>query len=253
MKNSKKHSLFALLQANSQRAAYPITSKVNAKDPNVTDIYVYDVIDADWGASAKDLIIALNSTTTNTIHLHINSPGGDVFEARAMITALKGYQGQIVSYIDGLAASAASYLALSAAEVNIADGAFFMIHKAWMFSMGNADEFAKSAELLNKVDGSIAAEYAKKTGKPVEDMMDLMAAETWFTSEEAKAMGFADAITSDSSTSNRASFDVSAYLNAPEQLKNGQTSPNNSAAIDASAQQHWDELNRRATLYQRVA
>lgn len=249
----KRSGLMALLQANSKRSPNAIHAKVNAINPDITDIYIYDVIDCDWGANAKDLIVAINGTTTGTIHLHINSPGGDVFEARAMIAALRGFDGKIVSYIDGLAASAASYLALAADEVNATDGAFFMIHKAWMFCLGNADELKVNASLLDKVDGSIAADYAKKTGKPVDEMLTLMAAETWFTAAEAKEVGFIDNIIVDNAANNRTTFDVTAYANAPEQLKNGRDSPKDTAAIDTAAQQHWEELNRRAALYQRIA
>jgi ATP-dependent Clp protease protease subunit len=85
---------------------------------------VYDVIDSYWGASAKALVEALDAVGDKTVHLHVNSPGGDVFEARAMVSAVRARQqqgGKVISYIDGLAASAATYLALAGDQDDRAD------------------------------------------------------------------------------------------------------------------------------------
>lgn len=185
-------------------------------------IYLYDIIDPWWGVAAKDFVQALNGITAPRVHLHINSPGGDVFEARAMAAAVRSHKSHIVTHIDGLCASAATYVGIAAKEVEIAEGAFFMIHKAWALAMGNSDEMLSMADLLDKVDQSIAADYARKTGKPVEDLMALMAAETWYTAQEAKEAGFADRVAGaeaeEGDAQARALWNLAAYEKAPKAL-----------------------------------
>lgn len=191
-------------------------------DATVADVYVYDVIDSYWGASAKGLIEALASTDAKRINLRINSPGGDVFEARAMVTALRGVRAQgreVVAYVDGLAASAASYLALASDRVVMADGAFFMIHKAWSMAIGNADDLREMAGLLDKVDESIVDEYERKTKADRAQIVEWMAAETWFTASEAKTYGFVDEVTSADDTSTKArAWKLEGFENAPKSL-----------------------------------
>jgi ATP-dependent Clp protease protease subunit len=107
-------------------------------------ILLYDVIDPWWGVAAKDFIAALAGDHAPTIHLRINSPGGDVFEARAMATAIRQHKSNVIAHIDGVAASAATYIAVIAAkEVEMSDGAFFMIHQAWALAMGNCRRHAR--------------------------------------------------------------------------------------------------------------
>lgn len=139
----------------------------------------------------------MKAATGKTVHLRINSPGGDVFEARAMVAAIKDARrnGQtVIAHVDGLAASAASYIMLAADRVEIEAGAFVMIHNAWGFSIGNAEEHRATAAILEKVDGSLVADYVAKTGQSEEQIREWMAAETWFTSAEAVEHGFADAV-----------------------------------------------------------
>src|SRR5690606_23555112 len=102
-------------------------------------VWLYDVIGADaWGGiSASQFVQDVARIQAPVIHLRINSPGGDVFDARAMVTALREHPARIVAHIDGLAASAASYIALAADDVQMSDGAFLMIHNAWGIVLGN--------------------------------------------------------------------------------------------------------------------
>lgn len=182
-------------------------------------IYVYDVIDSFWGVSAADLAAQLSGITAPNIALRINSPGGDVFEARAMMTALNEHPATVTAKIDGLAASAASVLALAASSVEIAEGGFYMIHQAWTFALGNADDLRTTAELLTKVDGSLVNDYAAKTGKSADEITAWMKAETWFTAQEAVDAGFANAIMPTSGSSAKASaFNLAAYEKAPKAL-----------------------------------
>ena len=137
-----------------------------------------------------------------------------------MVTALRQHPSNIVAHVDGIAASAASYVALAANEVEISDGAFFMIHKAWTIEMGNADDLRKTAGLLDQIDDSIATDYAARTGKPKDELLAMMTSETWLTAAQAKDMGFADRIAAApaAGTDNSARWNLSAYANAPKAL-----------------------------------
>ena len=100
-------------------------------------VYIYDVIGGDWGGvGARDFVPQLVALDVDTIHLRINSPGGDVFEGRTIATALAQHPAKVIAHIDGQAASAATYVALAADEVEIAEGGFFMIHNAWTIAIG---------------------------------------------------------------------------------------------------------------------
>ena len=177
-------------------------------------IYVYDVIDDYWGISAQAFAEAMVAAAGKTVNLRINSPGGDVMAARAMVTAVRGHAGKVVAHIDGLAASAASFLALSAAEVRMTQGAFLMIHQAWTISMGNAADLREMADLLEKIDAAIAADYQRKTGKSAEQVQAWMAEETWFSADEARAEGFVDTVVDGAPAQNH--WNLAAFDKAPE-------------------------------------
>jgi len=176
------------------------------------DIYLYDAIGGWFGIEAKDMVQQINDITAPVINLRINSPGGDVFDGRAIQTALKQHKSKVIAHIDGLAASAATYVALAADEVRMSDGALFMIHKAWTLQIGNADEMRDQADLLDKVDDAIVKDYQRKTGIDQDQITDWMSAETWFTADEAKEHGFIDKIYEGEEVEG---FDLSAYQNAP--------------------------------------
>lgn len=191
---------------------------------DTTTIYVYDVIDSFWGVSASDFAREIAAVTTPNVLLRINSPGGDVFEARAMMTAIGDHPANFVAKIDGLAASAATALTLACDSVEIADGGFYMIHQAWTFAMGNADDMTATAALLGKIDDVLVAGYAEKSGKEADEVLALMKAETWFTAQEAIDAGFADKIAEPAGKNARA-FNVAAYANAPKALTELQPDP----------------------------
>ncbi|MGI4856749.1 MAG: head maturation protease, ClpP-related [Janthinobacterium lividum] len=173
----------------------PRTFQVVASDDTEATVYLYDYVVADeWdgGVCAQHFVRALADITAPVIHLRINSPGGDVFAARAMEVALRGHPAKVVAHIDGLAASAASFLAMAADEIEIAEGGFFMIHQAWTAIWGNATELREEAALLDKIDQTLVATYAQRSGQAETDIAAWMAAETWFGADEAIAVGFAD-------------------------------------------------------------
>jgi ATP-dependent Clp protease protease subunit len=211
----KLNKLMQLLKDNA-RAEGAAAIRMESADDGA-HVYVYDVIDSYWGANAAGLVEALAAAGDQTVHLHINSPGGDVFEARAMAAAVVGHKGKVVAHIDGIAASAATYLALSANEVRMTDGGLFMVHNSWTLAYGNKSELRATADLLDKIDGTIAADYSRKTGASAAQVTAWMDAETWFTAQEALDAKFVDAIDANSKGEKaQARWNLSAYANAPK-------------------------------------
>jgi ATP-dependent Clp protease, protease subunit len=172
-----------------------ILPKASSDNPT---IYIYDEIgSSDWwpAISDKDVILALEAIgRVPAIDVRINSPGGDVFMGDAIYNALNRNPAKINVYIDGLAASAASYIAMAGDSIEIAENGFLMIHNAWSIAMGNAKEFTKTAELLSKIDGNIAAIYAARSGNEASKFTELMDAETWLTANEALEMKMVDRV-----------------------------------------------------------
>lgn len=212
-------------------------------------IYLYDAIvsDAYWGGvSAIDFCRALNEIQAVTIHLRINSPGGEIFAAQAMCQAVREHPATIVAHVDGYAASAASWLALACDEVLISQGGYFMIHQAMTVAWGNAAEMKKTVDLLEKLDATLVASYVSSTGQEAQQIIDWMAAETWFNAEEAVKFGFADRI-ADGATQNLKQWNLAAYANAPALPDNKPVAPP-PVAVDAT--QH---LRRRLALVEKQA
>lgn len=190
-------------------------------------LYLYDEISF-WGIDSQEFVKEINSLDADTIHLRIDSPGGDVFGARAIATALKQHPATIIAHVDGLAASAATVIVMAADEIEIVDGGFMMIHSALSFfdilGYFNAayldtlmEDMRKERDLLAKVDGSIANDYAKRTGKEADEVLAAMKAVTWFTAQEAVDYGLANRIYDGTPKENR--FDLSGFSNVPENLK----------------------------------
>jgi ATP-dependent Clp endopeptidase proteolytic subunit ClpP len=144
--------------------------------------------------TAKSFQKELATITASQIDLHINSPGGEVFDGLTIYNLLKQHKATITTYIDGLAASIASVIALAGDQVIMAENALFMIHNPWGMAMGDAGTMRKMADSLDKVANSISLAYTSKTGKEDAAIRDFMNAETWFTAAEAQEMGFADEI-----------------------------------------------------------
>lgn len=183
-------------------------------------IYLYGVIDEYFGVSAEDIARNLDELQGKAVTMRINSPGGDVFDGRAMYASIKQH-GNVTAQIDGLAASAATYVALAAKSINMIDGGFMMIHNAWTLAFGNKKDFLEMADLLGKFDETIINDYIKKTGKSKEDLAAMMDAETWMNAEEALEMGFIDEILDGeviNSNEPANHWDLSAFDNAPKAL-----------------------------------
>lgn len=206
------------LAIDNQRGAGLAAVRCEASE-EVAHVYVSDVIDSYWGASAKMMIEALAGAGGKNIELHINSPGGDVFEGRAMAAAIVNYAGKVTAHIEGMCASAATYVALAADEVRMMEGSLFMIHNSWTMAWGDKSELRTTADLLDKIDGTIIADYMRKTGASAEQVVEWMNATTWFTAQEALDAKFIDQIETNSkgAAAAQARWNLSAYPNAPKQ------------------------------------
>jgi ATP-dependent Clp protease, protease subunit len=196
------------------KASLPAYEIKAAAAGNEATVYVYDAIGEMFGISAKQFVKDITALTADKITLRINSPGGDVFAARAMASALREHPAKVTAVVDGLAASAATTVAMAADEVIMTEGSFFMIHNAWTLAMGDAREMTKVANMLEKINEQIANDYTKRTGKEYNDVRAMMDEETWLTAEEAKAAGFADSIQAGQRAS--AMWDLSTYEKAPK-------------------------------------
>jgi ATP-dependent Clp protease, protease subunit len=213
----RPNRLFALFRANAARGEFRAEGNV---------LWLYDFIvssksDAEWlgGVDAETFVKTL-AGMTGDVQVRINSPGGDVFAGIAMANAIRGYSGGTVHvFVDGYAASAASVVATAADRVTMAAGAFQMIHRAWTIEMGNTADFLATAELLGKIDDTLAAGYADTATRRGVDadaaaFLAAMDRETWMTAEEAMFLGLADDVAEDAPKA-RAAWNLSAYSNAP--------------------------------------
>ncbi|HBX07019.1 MAG TPA: peptidase S14 [Leclercia adecarboxylata] len=162
-------------------------------------ISVFDVIGADYwgdGVTASRIAGALRSLNGADITVNINSPGGDMFEGLAIYNLLREYEGKVTVKVLGLAASAASIIAMAGDEVQIGRGAFLMIHNCWLLAMGNRHDFAELAKSLEPFDTAMADIYASRSGLDMDAVLKLMDAESYIGGSEAVEKGFADSLLS---------------------------------------------------------
>lgn len=148
-----------------------------------------------WENTAKDVVARLAEFDGGDVTVRINSGGGDVYEGLAIMNALRGYPGTITAVVEGLAASAASFIAVGGADrVVCRPNAELMIHEAWTFVDGNAETLQKTLADLDRISGNLAGIYAERTGGDADHWRGLMRAETWFSADEALAVGLVDAV-----------------------------------------------------------
>lgn len=222
-------------------------------------LYVYGVIgESFWedGITAAEVSKAVRQSKAARLNVRINSPGGDVFEGVAMAQALRDFKGELVAYVDGLAASAATLLTTAASKTLMAKGSMLMVHQAWTVAMGNADELITQAALLEKIDAQIAKQYADRAGVTPEQAAAWMTAETWFTEDEAVAAHLADGIQGDDgepdaddvpASAKLRQWDPSAFAHPPAALliRIGDQAPINQAVKEvAEAPKHFPEYER---------
>ena len=207
-----RRNLSNLLRLNARKGEF----KAEANTIWLYDVIVGDEIEAEWlgGIAPRPFIDALKGMT-GPVHIRINSPGGDVFGANAMAQAMREYNGKITCHVDGIAASAASILAISGTETVMAPGSLLMIHNSWTMAVGDRNDLTDTAALLAKVDGMLAEAYARKSGKDAASFSAMMDAETWFTPAEAVAAGLANAVASEPASAS-AKWDLTVFANAPK-------------------------------------
>lgn len=167
-----------------------------ADDPST--ISIYDAIGEDlWsggGFTAKRMAVALREIGPKAVTVKINSPGGDMFEGIAIYNLLREHPAKVIVDVVGIAASAASVIAMAADELRMAPGTFLMVHNAWGYTVGNKHDFRKAAEVFEGFDGALADIYEARTGLKRKEIEAIMDAETFMNASEAVAKGFADAV-----------------------------------------------------------
>lgn len=147
-----------------------------------------------WGVSASSFIADLRALNVKTIYLSIQSPGGNVLEGLAIYNALLQHPATIIATVEGIAASAASFILMAADTIQMPEDSFLMIHNAVGGVVGNADEIRHYADIVEKLQETVVNIYQKRTGLDAADIADMMAAETWMNASEAIKNGFADQI-----------------------------------------------------------
>lgn len=214
-------SLLTLPQLNSQRigsvkfdsrpdALQRWDAGIRAAVDDSTSVSIYDQIGESWdgsGMTAKRMAGILRSIGDKDIQVNINSPGGDFFEGVAVYNLLRQHKAKVTVNVLGLAASAASIIAMAGDEINMGEGSFLMIHNAWCMAIGNRHDMQAAAEQLAPFDAAMAEVYAARAGITVKSAAKLMDAESWIGAEAAIADGFAtgmmsnDLITQDTKAS----------------------------------------------------
>lgn len=162
-------------------------------DGSRAEIFIFEEIGF-WGVTAAQFIRDFKAIEAPVIDIHINSPGGEVFDGTAIYNTIRNSPKNITMIIDGLAASMAGVIAMAGDKTVMADNAFFMIHNPWGLAIGDADEMEKEAEVLNKIKEQLVTAYENKTGIAREEIAQMMDDETWFSAAEAEDRGFVDEV-----------------------------------------------------------
>lgn len=212
--------------------------RMQAGDQGDADIYIYDEIGF-WGVTAKQFISDLNALGDIThINLHINSPGGEVFEGIAIFNAIRNHGAGITVYVDGVAASMASLIAMAGDTVIMPENAFMMIHKPWGISRGDAEKMRTYADRLDKLESVMVPVYAQKTGKTTDEIAVMLADETWMSGAECLAHGFADQVTpAVREMACIQSKRTEEFKKMPESIRNMITQPSDRAPREATTTQ----------------
>ncbi|EKN3576267.1 Clp protease ClpP [Yersinia enterocolitica] len=172
---------------------------LKAADTGENSISIFDVIGQDYwgeGVSTKRIAAALRSMGGEDVTVNINSPGGDMFEGLAIYNLLREYSGKVTVKVLGIAASAASIIAMAGDEVQIGRGAFLMIHNCWVVMMGNRHDLAKAAIDIEPFDRAMGDIYSARTGLPAADIAAMMDNETYIAGSDAVEKSFADSLLS---------------------------------------------------------
>lgn len=201
---------------------------LRSTSPESADLFIYSPIGSLPGAAAATLA-TLAGLPVKRINVRLNSPGGSVFSGLAVYNALRAHPARVVVYIDGLAASVASAVAMAGDEIRIAANAMLMIHAPSGAAAGGADDMRETAAMLDKVADNLRDIYAQRSGLKREAVAEYMKTDTWFSAEEARAAGLVTHI--DAAKTASAHFDLSHFHNVPAVLA-GNNNPQNNMPND---------------------
>lgn len=187
----------------------------------VAELYIYEPIDNWVGMGAKEFNAQLTQASkSKELHIRINSDGGDVFDGVAIYNALARLPQKKTVFIDSLAASIASVIAMAGDEIRMANNAMMMVHNPWGRVVGTSEEMRSRAKLLDQVTENIRTIYAKRTGLEADNVAALMNAETWMTATEAMNNRFADLIVDPVRMAAKVKYDLTQFKHAPSELVN---------------------------------
>lgn len=185
---------------------------------DVAEINLYDEIGF-FGVTAAVFKRQLDGIKAKIIRLKINSPGGDVFDGIAMHNDLLAHAARVEVHVTGLAASAASVIAMAGDRIVMAPNSFLMIHNAWTIAMGDKSDFEHTAGVLKQIDDALARTYVARSDQKLADIVRMMDEETWMDGPRAVELGFADASDDSGGEEPQAAFDLSGFRNVPSGLK----------------------------------
>lgn len=182
----------------SPRALSRWNPTIQAASTDDNTISVFDAIGVDYwtgeGVTAKRIAAALRSIGERDVVVNINSPGGDMFEGLAIYNLLREHKGRVTVKVLGVAASAASIIAMAGDEIQVARAGFLMIHNAWILVAGNRHDLREFADYLEPFDASMADVYVARTGQDLKTIQTMMDGETWIGGSAAIDQGFADTL-----------------------------------------------------------
>jgi len=189
--------------------------RIENKSGPTAELYIFDEINPFWGIGAQQVVDELKDLEASQIDVHINSPGGNVFDGIAIMNALRNHDARISVVVDGLAASIASVIAMAGDEIVMNLGAQMMVHNPSGFAMGDAKTMRELADVLDKSGKNIASIYADRAGGTEAEWQAAMDAETWYTAQEAVDAGLADKVNKSSQAEDiAAKFDLSIFAHA---------------------------------------
>lgn len=192
---AKKIKICGTILDNDTAQVYGFLGMDCTSPDDVENILNDDDTDTDTGSDIDTNTGSDDNDNPNDVVVDINSGGGDVYAGSQIYTALRAYsKGKVTVNITGLAASAASVIAMAGDQVNMSPTSQLMIHKAWSVQQGNADTMKHEGDVLDSVDQSIVNAYIDKTGMKKDDLLKLMSDETWMSAQEAVNKGFADSV-----------------------------------------------------------
>lgn len=224
------------------KAAAPVAE---GEAPKPAEVLIYGNIGDRWnedGVIASELVRDLSALQADTINLRINSYGGSVPDGLAIYNALRRHKATVNVFVDGVAISCASYIAMAGDTITMAKNSQMMIHAPWTFAYGNSNDMREQADILDRYAKAMASAYADKSGKTYEDALALLTdgKDHWFLADEAKAEGFADEVGEEVAVaaSLASSFDLSRFKAAAPAAAGHSTPVSQPAAAAAKPQEH---------------